>query len=400
MFAQKLYFCTIIQKLENYTFRGKEKLCKMKKKIFLMVIILLNLSLHAQENEIIRYYLRLDSNTYIFIDNSLNNWFTIELKTDTLFKLENETYNDIFFADHKTIQIISLQFDNSNFQIMGNQTNEIMSLWGHKKWEFEYQKKSREKKIKSKGKIFYNKNGKPFLIWWIENPKGEWKGATIYTQEHIYTDNIDEEGKTSTIRKCTHQLFLYFIVNGKINVSITVPVLEDENLQNEISKLKNIANSLNVYGNYIDPEFFFARLDNPNYVFKDSLNLIEIEVPSWLNITSTWRDNFLLCTFPEKENIINSAGIVWEPKSNYESFEDFKQKFITKEADINSMRLISKEKNKEQYFLTQKNGWFYVQNVFIEGENTYCFVNFYATETTYSFNLQRFYDLIEKIKIK
>jgi hypothetical protein len=286
---------------------------------------------------------------------------------------------------------------------MGNQTNEIMSLWGHKKWEFNYQKKSIGKKIKSKiykGKIFFNKNGKPFLIWWIENPKGEWEGTTFYTEKYVYTDNIDEEGETTITRKCTHQLFLYFIVNGEINVSISIPVLENENLQNEINKLKDIANSLNMYGNYIDPKFFFAKLDTPNYVFKDSLNLVEIEIPTWLNIFSTYRKNFLMCYFPEKENIINSAVIVRKSKADYESFEKKKKKFISKEADKNSMRLICKEKNIEQYYLTTKNGRFRVQNVFIEGVNAYCFVNFYATETTYLYNLKRFYELLEKIKVK
>jgi hypothetical protein len=369
------------------------------KKYILVMIILMNLSLQAQENKITHYWTQLDSSTYIFIDNSLNNWYTIEIKADTLFLYEDGIHNDIYFANDKTIQIKSLQFDNSNFQIMGNPTNEIMSLWGHKKWEFNYQKKTIEKRIKSKGKIFYNKNDKPFLIWWIENPKGEWKGATIYTEEYVYTDNIEEEGETTITRKCTHQLFLYFMVNGEINVSISVPVLENENLQNEINKLKDIANSLKVYGYYINPQFFFERLDNPNYVYKDSLNLIEIEVPNWANICSTSRENFLLCGFPEKENIINSAGIVWEPKSNYESFEDFKKKFIAKEADKNSMKLINKGKNIEQYYLTTKNGWFRVQNVFIESENAYCFVNFYATEKTYPFNLKRFYELLEKINV-
>ena len=367
----------------------------MKRLIIIILFVLINTSLRAQDSEAIRLSTKLDNNTYLFIDNSNRNWYTLEIKTDTLFPVEN----NIYFADNKTIQIISLGFNNKNPRgTMGNEKAEKAALQSHKKWELDFQRKSYGKKLKNNEEFFHNKSGKPFLIWWFENPK-KWKGNEHSVEIYLKNDiNIEDEDAIEL--NATHQLYLNFSIHGNNLVSISIPVLENEKLQDEIEKLKNIANSLNIYGSHIDLKILSERIDNPNYIFKDSLNLIEIEVPAWLNILASPYTTLFSASFPEKDNITNAVAIIWVLKSNSDSFDDFKSKLIAKDTDKNSLKVLTKEKNKEQYFFTKNNGWFHGQNIFIEGENVYLYINFIATETTYTYNLERLYELVDKIKIK
>ena len=368
----------------------------LEKIIIFSLIVFFDLSIYAQDENIMRFSKKLNDNTNLFIDNSRNIWYTIEIKTDTLFPIEK----NVFFVDNKTMQIISLGFDNQNPRgTMGSEIAEKYALQGHKKWELDYQRKTIGKKLKNKEEFFYNKAGKPFLIWWYENPK-KWKGKERTIEVYLTNDSIDIENDDAIELNCTHQLYMNFVIHGNILNSLSIPVLENENLQNEIEKLKNIANSLNVYGNYIDLKILSERINNPNYIFRDSLNLIEIEIPSWLNICVSPHKTLFSASFPEKDNITNAVAIIWELKSNFESFTDFKNKLIAKDPDINSLKMINKEKNKEQYFYTKNNGWFHCQNIFIEGENVYCYINFVATTTTYTYNLKKFYELVDIVKIK
>jgi len=368
----------------------------MKKIIVLSLITLFDLSLYAQNDDVMQFSKKLNDNTYLFIDNSSRIWYTIEIKTDTLFSIGK----NVFFADNKTMQIISLGFDNQNQRgTMGSEKSEKYALQGHKKWELDYQRKTIGKRLKNKEEFFYNETGKPFLVWWYENPK-KWKGKERVIEINLTNDSIDFENEDAIELNCTHQLYMNFVIHGNNLVSISIPVLENEKLQNEIEKMKNIAKSLNVFGNYIDLKILSERINNSNYTFRDSLNLIEIEIPSWLNICVSPHKTLFSASFPEKDNIINGVAIIWELKSNFESFADFKSKLIAKDTDANSLKMINKEKNKEQYFYTKNNGWFHGQNVFIEGENVYYYINFVATTTTYTYNLTRFYELVDKIKIR
>jgi hypothetical protein len=97
----------------------------MKKLIIIKLLLTIAMSLFAQDNKIMRFSTRLDSTTFLFIDNSDRNWFTIEIKTDTLVQIQN----DIFYAANKTIQIISIQFgiqlvNGEYVNIVGNQNAE------------------------------------------------------------------------------------------------------------------------------------------------------------------------------------------------------------------------------------------------------------------------------------
>ncbi len=365
----------------------------------IIFILLASINLTAQQKgEVYQYSLKLDS-SYLFIDNTNRNWYTLELETDTLFTIEG----NIFFFNNKTLQIGSIQFDNGkSVGVMGSIKAEEYALSSHKKWELEYQKTLFHKKLKNGEEFYYGENGKPFLIWWFETPKNS-KVPEREIETNINNSQNQNFTDTTAIElNATHQLFLDFIVHGNTSVTLSLPVLENETLANEINRLKKIANTLNVYGSYIDLKILSDRLKDKErkIVLRDSLDLIEVEIPSWLNVCRSPYKEVISISFPEKENITNGVAIICESKSDSVTFDSFKSKYLAKGVDANSLRLLNKEKNKEQYFFTKKDAWFYGQNIFLEGEKSYCYINFIATKTTYDFNLERLYKLVEGIKIK
>ena len=68
----------------------------MNKTIFLTIILVLIPLLYAQtqENEIQNKYILKLNGSYLYIDNSKKAWFTLELKTDTMFHVENNMRNN------------------------------------------------------------------------------------------------------------------------------------------------------------------------------------------------------------------------------------------------------------------------------------------------------------------
>jgi hypothetical protein len=338
---------------------------------------------------------KLDS-TYLLIDNSLRSWFTLELKTDTLFQIDSI----LFFYANRTLQLNSLPFNNGKPEgVMGSATAELNVLREHKKWELDYQKKTLKSTLQNGEEKFYNKNGKQFLIWWFANPaKSKIPERTI----DVYTSKFptNSNGKPVYELNVTHMLFLDFIVQGNTIVTVCIPVFESEKLEDEINSIKTIANTLNVYGYFIDLETLFSRLDNnKNYVFRDSLSLIEVELPSWLNVIKSPFDKSIMATFPEKDNIINSVGIVWRYKTDTTRFNNF-SKNIQNKSSRDYLKVLCDSVNIKREFFTKDNSRFYCQNIYMQSEKLDCFINFTATPTTYEFNIGRLNELITKIKLK
>jgi hypothetical protein len=370
----------------------------MKKGIMVLIIFRLALiSLTAQQNkEIFQYYLKLDS-SYLFIDNSNRNWYTLNLKTDTLFSIEG----NIYFYNNKTIQIGSIQFNNGKPEgVMGSSKAEEYALRGHKKWELDYQKKTLRRNLKNGEELFYNVNGKPFLIWWFVTPS---KSKAPEREIEVRTNRIEQDTKDTLAIElnATNQLFLDFVIHGNTQVSISTPVLENETLADEIIKLKKIANTLNVYGSYIDLKILSKRLkSNETIVLSDSLNLINIEIPNWINLIQSPYKNTFVTSLPEKDNITNAILIYWQYKTDSTDFQDFINKRQSAKSDRENIKEIENDDRIERYFYTQNNSWFQCQDIYMEGESVFCFVNFIATSSTYNYNLKRLNEFIDKIKLK
>jgi|GEM_PF-2031201 len=376
----------------------------MKKTIVLLLFTILFTSLNAQDYAPTIYTLKLD-NSYLYIDNSEYRWYTLEINADTLFSIQD----NMFYVDGRPMQIINTTFNNGQDKgAMGSIKAEKNVLSWHKRWELDFQEENLGIKLKNKEKFYKTDAGKPYLIWWFETPdmpEGQ-KGAQRSIEIDRNSDDDSTEDEIIEIVEATynatHNLFLDMIIHGHTCVSVCITVLDNMNLETEIEKLKELANTLTIYGSYIDLDALITRLENENreYVFNDQSGLIEITVPKSLNITERPYDDTFMVSFPEKDGIINAAVIRWEPKTDSYTFDDFQKKYDIKRLDDKSLSVITQEEKKVQIFFTHNNSWFHCQNIYLEGDNVYCFINFTATKDTYKYNLSRFYELVNGIKLK
>ncbi len=366
------------------------------KHFFLTIILtsLYGMNLIAQSDNIIyRYFFKVDS-TYVMVDDSKDNWFTIEFKADTLFQNED---NRIIYDNKKLLQVNVIPFS----EILPNQKKSITipkALQAYKKWELDYQQKELRTKLKS-GEEFYYRDNKPFLIWWHKNPPETKKNTSDNNEkEYDFETGTFVDVKTLNV---THMLCLNFSIYGRKNVALTIPVFEDENLKEEIDKLKDVANSLRIYGGNIDMDVLVDIKNlKENYVLRDSLNILELVVPDWLNIIKPPYDNTFSATFPERHEVVNAMIIKWEYKSDSLSFNDFVNRAKVPHEERPNYKLIEKNDSTLKYFYTSENGWFHQQNVYLKGDSIYCFINFTATRNTYDYNIDKFEEIIKNIKLK
>jgi len=369
----------------------------MKNLVLTIISFLSCVNLFAQTNNTgFLFFFKIDS-TYVMVDNNKGHGFTLEFKADTLFQIED---NRIVYDNRKLLQINVVPFS----EIIPNpkKTTTIpKALEAFKKWELDYQQKMLKTKLKSGQEFYYRDNNKPFLIWWHKNPPEEKNNKFDYDEkEYDPETGTFVEVKTLNV---THMLCLNFSILAEKGVAFTIPVFEDENLKEEIEKLKRVANSVRVYGSGIlDIDVLMStKQSKEKYVFRDSLNFLELEVPDWFNVFKPIRYNLFWGAFPERHEVVNAMSMIWEYKSDTLSFSDFVNKgnSIPKEKRPN-YRLIEESNSVLRYFYTSDNGWFFQQNVYLKGENVYCFINFTATRNTYDYNIGRFEEIIKKIKLR
>ena len=372
----------------------------MNKAKFLILLIIFTSKLIAQENNEQNKYLLKLKRSYLYVDNSKKSWFTLELKTDTMFHIENNMY----FYGGRTIQINSLPFGNGKVEgVMGSVFAEKNALVQHKKWELDYQKKTLGVRINASEKFYFDRNGKPFLIWWYNTPKTTKIPVTqIELNLNKSVENLNKSIENDTTGKeinITQQMFLDFTVWGNRCISLCIPVFETETLDEAKIQLTEIANSLNVYGGYIDLKVLSERRKNAeNYIYKDTFNLIKLELPDWANVIKSPKKDVFILSFPEKENIYNAAAIYATQKTDSLSFQQFIQRGSTQSWE--NTKVIIENDSIKRVFYMKNNSEFYCQNVYLKGKNGYCFVTFTATPTTYDYNLNRFNELIDRIKME
>jgi hypothetical protein len=369
----------------------------MIKAIRFLLFLLVVTNLKAQNNnQIIQFTYNLDSSV-VFIDNSPRNWYTLNITTDTLIQVEN----NIYFFNGKTIQIGSIQFDNGRPNgVKGSKVAEEFALESHKKWELDYQKKTLKKRLKNDELLYHNKNGKPFLIWWFETPKSK-KIPEREIEIDYYNESAITTDTSAVETEVTHQLFLDFVIHGKTVVSISIPVLENESLDKEIETLKDMANTLNVYGGPIDLEVLSFRLENQNkYVFQDSLNQVSINLPIWYNIVdATFDRNVIVGSCPEKDNIYNSIALSINYSSDSIAIQNFTNRGkVSQRLDIDNLEVLSDTESEWRYFFTKDNGYFHCENINIKKGGLYYYIGFTATSTTYDFNKKRLDEFVNLIK--
>jgi len=366
-------------------------------KHLVLIIIITSLScvnLIAQSDNITyRYFFKVDS-TYVMVEDSKDNWFTLEFKADTLFQNEE---NRIIYDNKKLLQINVIPFS----KILPNQRKSITipkALQAYKKWELDYQQKVLKTKLKS-GEEYYYRDHKPFLIWWYKNPP-ESENDTSVDNEKEYDIETGTFVDVKTLN-VTYMLCLNFSIYGNRNVALVIPVFEDENLQKEVENLKEVANSLRVYGGNIDMDVLVdIKKSKEKYILRDSLNFLELEVPDWANVIKPKYYNMFEATFPEYHEVVNAMIMRWVYKSDSLTFNDFINRSKSPHETRPNYRLIEKNDSTYKYFYTSDNGWYNQQCVYLKGDNIYCLINFTATKNTYDYNITRFDEIVKKIKIK
>ena len=342
------------------------------------ILFFVNLFSQADDNRILRQFFKVDS-AFVVVDNTRGHGFMFEIKTDSLFRAPN---NWLVYDKRKVMQINVVPFSQMMSNPKGATITELLEAC--KKWELGHHQKSSQIELESGQEIYLKDNNKPFLIWWFKFPPKE----------------QDENSKTMSV---THSLYLNFSIMGERNVALSIPVYEDETLEEEIEKLKQIAHSVKVFGSgVLDIDVLKEiKQSKENYVLRDSLNFLELEVPDWFNIFKPIRNNFFWGTFPEWNEIVNATVMLWDYPSESISFNDFVSKInpLPKEKHPN-YRLLEENDSVLKFFHTSEDGNFYQQSVYLKSENIYCFIMFTATKDTYDYNLGRFEEILGKIKLK
>lgn len=349
------------------------------------------LNLKAQSDKSKIHFLHFDS-TYVYVDNNKDNWFTFEFNADTLELTED---NMVIYNNMKLLQINVIPFS----KIIPKQKRSIpmtKALQAYKKWELDYHQKLVGTKLKN-GEEFYFDDGKPFLIWWQKYPPDKTKNKESVNKTAEYDIETGSLVETETLH-VTHMLCLNFSIYGKQNVAVTIPVFENENLKDEIKKLKRIANSLRVYGGPVDLEVLTEiKTTNKNYILKDDLGLLKLNVPEWMNILKPFREQTFFATFPEKDNVVNAMAMRWEYESDSLSFYDLINQSSTKHKETTNYRLIEENETVFKYFYTSEGGWFLHQNVYIKSNGILYYLNFTATKNTYDYNVGRFEEILSRL---
>ena len=323
----------------------------------LLMTLFLLFNLNAQsDNRTYLYFLKVDS-TYVMVDDSKDHWYTIEFKADTLFQDED---NRIIYDNKKLLQINVIPFS----EILPNLNKSITipkALQAYKKWELDFQQKVLKIKLKS-GEEFYYRDHKPFLIWWYKNPpESEFDTSVDIEKEYDFETGTFCDVKTLDV---THMLCLSFSIYGNKNVAFTIPVFEDEDLKETVENLKEVANSLRIYGGNIDMDVLMdIKKSKEKYILRDSRNFLEMEVPDWANVIKPTYSNMFGVTFPEYHEVVNAMIMRWEYKSDSLTFNDFiNQSKLPHELRPN-YKMLAKNDSTYKYFYTSDNGWYYQQCV-------------------------------------
>jgi hypothetical protein len=331
-----------------------------------------------------------------YIDNSINANYTVSFKGDTI--LQSGDLRNVYMVDSVMIQINKFPIPEEMQNFKYDSISEYKLLIHFRDYEFDYmQKEIYRQEIKCHNDFFNNINSKRFLLWYFKVP------------DDVNTTNEASSGKDSTIVKelvVDYQIFLAFTANFYVTM-INVPVFNNENLLSKIESIKtDIANSIRVYASDININALNNQIDyhinKKPFVINDTIRGIKFIVPFWLNISKTDKYD-LVGTFPDIDNISNALILAIFHKSNFDSFESFKDKMLLGKGIEHYEKINSFSDSITRYKVIYKSSDgnpFTCQYVFIYLGDNYGFLNFTATANTYEKNIGRFDEFVESIKIK
>lgn len=149
-------------------------------------------------------------------------------------------------------------------------------------------------------------------------------------------------------------------------------------------------------------------------VYVDSTFGYKTEVPKWLNLRESGNDRVWGGTFPSIDGIENAMMIKGFDKSEFKSFDHFKETYITgnkfgkktlySENHIwygNNARDLHQIKNgvSSRVFTFFQNKIYHNQFALIETKKAFLWIQFVSTPETYDLNLPKFTDFVNGIEL-
>ncbi len=365
-----------------------------KAKLIVALWLTLPLAIFAQQDDDKTIQVLKSPDGYMYTDNREGAYFSIDFKGDSLKQAGVENGFDI---DGRLFQIVVNPFKQQEYtHHMQDSGKEIALLKSKMQSELDYiSNEVLKKKIVSGFEIFKNQDGKNYFLWHYDNPGPMPEDSTVFPLHKQY--------------------FLTFVANQHV-VGVATPVFTNESHEAVVALLKNLADRIDVFGNSIDVDALYYKLDSrsagKDLQYVDSANKYSLTIRDWLNITKVSAKNTFIATLPDIDNIQNAILVKVAKKADYTSLKEFGESYVPADLKMGStfnggMFMLKKEEQKPanvigmSIMITIQRGPALYNSLFytMETGNSYLLVMFTATPATYKRNLPRFLEFVEDIEL-
>ena len=214
---------------------------------------------------------------YVYSDNSSGAHFTLEFIGDSIQTFDNGI--NAINVGRDLYQLIKHDYIAEQYTNRAKPSKEVELLLYFKKYEADYHAlEIFKQELKITEEFFTNLDEKKFYLWYFPQP------------EYMESGNFTREQHELT----TWHVYLSFITNQKV-VVVYSPILENRmTIEEKISNLKTVAESANIFGDFIDESALYYKIDAANddklIEFVDPLGKYYVDIPEWLNMTQSSRD--------------------------------------------------------------------------------------------------------------
>lgn len=361
-------------------------------KYFFCFLILFTICSEAQDEKS-RLFIKNDDK-YRFIDNTYYCWFTVDFVADTIIAPMD---GNIFLVDSIPVQIFSNIYNWEKFSVKGDTVVEKEVLDDFVTLEMQYQEQQQNHKLDITKEFFKNSKGKNFLLWYFEIPDHRDEELSLLQYDTEESAKIDSPKLVMTY-KFAHTIDISFITNRNVT-TITLSNPEDRQLLRSLNYIKQLAESIDVFGSYIDVEVISNRFRSKEYeyIISDSTKSINIPIPNWLNPCLSNHNFSYLLSLPEIANISNAIAIVFEYRVKEIEFDDFVKR-VFENTSVVSYESIENINGYAQYRINSNNS-LTTNYIIFENKEVYCWIQFVATQETYPINYSKFKSFIERIEL-
>jgi hypothetical protein len=157
---------------------------------------------------------------------------------------------------------------------------------------------------------------------------------------------------------------------------------------------------------------YAAFSQDSNEVRVDSNLNYQVKIPSWLHVIETGSSNIFGGTLPAVNGIENAIAIQGFLKSQFKSFDEFKDIFLTGnkfgqptkfDSEViwyGQQQLVKIENGvKQRVFTFWQNNIYHNQFVLLQTNTAYILIKYVSTPETYDLNLSKFEEFLGGFKI-